>query len=305
MVVRRDAYVSGADARNLSWVAIPFHALSPAGDDVGMTRVLGFIRATHAAPTVVVTLVVTLLAFSLGWRGWPLLGVFLAVAIGQFSVGWSNDAFDAPLDVRSGRTEKPTVAYGIHPRHLWMAAGVALGMSCALSWYVAGVVGGSWHVFALAMAWLYNTVLSRTWWSWLPYALAFGSIPAFLTFGLNGEAPAWWLTLSCAIVGVSAHIANALPDVDMDRKAGVQGFVTSLGFDTASRLCWGLLALGTAILGVESFTTGIWLPVVLVVALVSAVAYARLSRSRTAIFNAILSVVIVQVLVLMAVAAFR
>jgi 4-hydroxybenzoate polyprenyltransferase len=272
-------------------------------NDGYMTRVWGFVRASHAAPTAVVTIVVTLLAVSLGWRGWPLAGVFLAVAVGQLSVGWSNDAFDAPLDVKSGRREKPTIAHGINPRQLWIAAGIALAISSAMSWYVAGAVGGSWHVFALAMAWLYNIALSRTWWSWLPYALAFGSIPAFLTFGLDGQAPAWWLTISCAIVGVSAHLANALPDLEMDRRAEVKGFVTSIGFGHASRLCWGLLILGTAILGVESYATSLWFPVVLVLALVSAGVYAKVSNSRTAIFNAILCVVVVQVLVVLAVAA--
>jgi 4-hydroxybenzoate polyprenyltransferase len=104
---------------------------------------------------------------------------------------------------------------------------------------------------------------------------------------------------------VSAHIANALPDLDMDRGAEVKGFVTILGFRNASRLCWALLVLVTVILGVESFTARLWLPGVLVAALLGAAAYARLSSSRTAIFNAILAVVIVQVLVLLAVAALR
>ena len=63
-----------------------------------MSRVVGFVRATHAGPTAAVTLVITLLALGLGWRGFGLAGVFLAVLIGQFSVGWSNDAFDAQFD---------------------------------------------------------------------------------------------------------------------------------------------------------------------------------------------------------------
>lgn len=270
-----------------------------------LSRLRGFVQASHAAPTVVVTLVVVLLAAGLGWRGWPLVGVLVAVAVGQLSVGWSNDAFDAPLDERSQRLDKPTVGMGISSRELWIAAAIALVISCAVSWLVAGLIGGSWHVFALIMAWLYNTVLSRTWWSWLPYALAFGSIPAFLTYGLNGQAPPLWLTAVCAMVGVSAHVANALPDLEMDRQAEVHGFVTSLGRSRATWLCWVLLVVGCLIVAAESFTVSIWFSVALGIALAGAALYARLSHSRTAMFNAILALVVVQVLVLLASVAVR
>lgn len=265
-----------------------------------MSRLRGFILASHAAPTAVVTVVVVLLAAGLGWSGWPLAGVFVAVVVGQFSVGWSNDAFDASLDKRSQRLEKPTVSLGITSRELWTAAVIALVISCALSWIVAGAIGGSWHVFALIMAWLYNIVLSRTWWSWLPYALAFGSIPAFLTYGLNGQAPSLWLSAACAIVGVSAHIANALPDLELDRQAKVKGLVTSVGHAGATRLSWILLTAGSVILAAESYTASVWFPVALGVALSGAALYATWSLSRTAMFNAILVLVVVQVLVLVA-----
>ncbi len=268
-----------------------------------MSRALGFVRATHAGPTAAVTLVITLLAWSLGWHGFSLVGILLAVLIGQCSVGWSNDAFDAPFDLRSGRRDKPTVAVGITAKALWIAAVCALAISCVLSWTVAGLVGGSFHVFALAMAWLYNTVLSRTWWSWLPYALAFGAVPAFLTYGLSGEAPQLWLPVAFAIVGVSAHIANALPDVDTDRAAGVRGFVISLGVVRATRLCWLLLLIGTAVLAWKSAQSSLWYPVALVVTLAGAGAYARMSKSRSATFNAILVCVVVEVVVLLASAA--
>jgi len=258
-----------------------------------------FVKASHAAPTAVVTVVVVLLAAGLGWRGWPLAGVLAAVLSGQLSVGWSNDAFDAPLDERSQRRDKPTVAMGISPQTLWVAAVIALVVSSALSWLVAGIIGGTWHVFALIMAWLYNTVLSRTWWSWLPYALAFGSIPAFLTYGLDGQPPAIWMTAVCAIVGVSAHIANALPDLEIDRQAEVKGFVTNLGKTNASWLCWILLALGSLILAVESSSVSVWFPLAIGITLAGAALYARFSKERTAMFNAILALVVVQVLVLL------
>lgn len=266
--------------------------------EMTVSRLMGFVRASHAAPTAVVTVVVVLMAAGLGWRGWPLAGVFVAVAVGQLSVGWSNDAFDAPLDSRSHRLDKPTVALGISPRDLWTAAVTALIASCIMSWLVAGWIGGSWHVFALAMAWIYNIALSRTWWSWLPYALAFGSVPAFLSFGLDGQAPALWLTLVCAIVGVSSHLANALPDLELDRQAEVKGFVIVAGRTSATWLCWILLVIGSVILAIEVSPVRGWIPIPLGVALAAAALYSRFSHRRTATFRAILALVVVQVLVL-------
>ncbi len=264
-----------------------------------MQTLVGFIKASHAAPTAAVTIVFTLFAWNLGWRGEQLLGVFVAVIAGQLSVGWSNDAFDAPTDREANRTNKPTLAYGIRPRSLWIAAFSALTLSCVMSWTVAGLIGGTFHVFALTMAWLYNTVLSRTWWSWLPYALAFGAVPAFLTFGFNGEPPQIWMVAIFAIIGVSAHIANALPDVESDKAAGLQGFVISLGSKKATTLCWGLLITGTLILAIVSSESSYWLPIILGITLASAGTYSWKSKSRQAIFSSILLVVILEIIVLL------
>jgi 4-hydroxybenzoate polyprenyltransferase len=264
-----------------------------------MKTLVGFVKASHAAPTAAVTIVFTLVAWTLGWRGAPLLGVFVAVLVGQLSVGWSNDAFDAATDLQGDRTNKPTLAYGIRPRSLWIAAFSALALSCVLSWIVAGAIGGTFHVFALAMAWLYNTVLSRTRWSWLPYALAFGAVPAFLTYGFNDQPPQIWMVAIFAIIGVSAHIANALPDIASDQAAGLQGFVISLGPKKAAALCWVLLITGTLILAIVSSESSDWLPIILASTLACAGLYAWKSKSHKAMFSAIIVVVIIEVVVLL------
>ena len=119
-----------------------------------------------------------------------LSGVLLAATVlfGQLSIGWSNDAADAASDLQADRTDKPTVSAGISARSLWAAASVALVLACVLSWSVAGPVGGSFHVLFVAMGWLYNVALSRTVWSWVPYAVGFGALPMFVYLGL-GDGP--------------------------------------------------------------------------------------------------------------------
>lgn len=205
-------------------------------------------RAAHLLPTIAVTGFITVLAGGIGWPLWRLPGLLLVVLAGQLSVGWSNDAHDADLDRRAQRLDKPTVQGAISTRLLWRLAILMLIASVAGSWLVAGWVGGSFHVLALIAAWAYNLRLSRTTWSWLAYAVAFGSVPAFLAFGLDGRPPAGWLVLVVGLIGVSAHLANAVPDLDADTRAGVGGVVVRLGSRPALILGWTLLGVSALVL---------------------------------------------------------
>ena len=261
------------------------------------------IRACHPLPTVAVTSVVTACGWSVGWR-WPaVVGVLLAVLLGQLSVGWSNDAIDADDDRRAGRAEKPTVAGRVTTRTLWVGAGVALVASAAQSWHVAGWTGGSFHVAAVLLAWTYNVRLSRTVWSWLPYALAFGCVPPFLTFGLDGSAPPWWLVAVFSVIGVSAHLANALRDVASDRAAGLGGAVVRWGPVTSARVGWVLLALGTLVLAAEAAHQSVLLLVLVLAGFISAQLYAVRSSSADAMFRGLLIAVAVDVVAVVIAAA--
>jgi 4-hydroxybenzoate polyprenyltransferase len=270
-----------------------------------MRTVLGFIKACHPLPTIAVSLVISAFGWSLGWTGLPLLAVFVTILVGQLSVGWSNDAHDANLDARTRRTTKPTVAQDVSAQALWMAAFTALLVSIILSWAVAGWLGGSFHVFAILMAWLYNIKLSRTALSWLPYSLAFGVMPAFLSFGLNDEPPTLWSVAVFAIIGVSAHLANAIPDVESDAAAGVRGIVIQLGARRSIILCWLLLALGSGILVAVSLAANPWLALLICVAFIFAVVFGSRSQHRKAMFYSLIAVVVVDVAALVIVTAIN
>ncbi|MEI6363786.1 MAG: UbiA family prenyltransferase [Actinomycetes bacterium] len=262
-----------------------------------MKRLRGFVSASHAPPTIAVTAVMGLFAWNIGWSGMPLALVCLAILVGQLSVGWSNDAFDSSSDVRAGRSEKPTVAGLVSPRALWVFACAALLVSSVLSWAVAGIIGGSIHVFALAMAWLYNVALSRTVWSWLPYALAFGVMPQFLFVGLDGDLGPWWTVAVFALVAVSAHLANALKDLDTDRSAGIDGLVVRLGARWSTLLCWLLLGTATGLLVVvaTAHSAAPWTATVLIVGFLAAVLFGSRSRRSSAMFLALLGVALLDV----------
>jgi len=268
-----------------------------------MRMTTGLFKASHPIPTIAVSLVISAFGWSLGWTGLSLLAVFMTILVGQLSVGWSNDAFDVSLDARIGRTSKPTVARDVSARALWLGAFTALLVAIASSWAVAGWLGGSFHIFAILMAWLYNIRLSRTAWSWLPYALAFGAMPAFLSFGLNDGPPTLWSVAVFAIIGVSAHLANALPDAESDAAAGVGGVVVALGNRRSVILCWLLLAIGSGILVVVSFAASAWLALIIFLAFVLAVIYGSCSHHRTAMFYSLIAMVAIDVAALVIVTA--
>ena len=236
-------------------------------------------RACHPLPTAAVTALATAFAAILGWRGVPLAGVAVCVLAGQLSVGWANDAHDAERD--RGREDKPAAAGAVAPRTLWLAALAALAAAIVLSIAVAGWAGAAFHVVALAAAWAYDLGLARTAWSWLPYAIAFACLPPFLSVGLDGAAPPWWLPISFAITAVAGHLANALPDIERDD----DGLAVRLGARRAAALAWALLAVGS---GIVALAMPAGLALVAVYVVVAAVA----RTGRVSTFHALIAIVL-------------
>jgi 4-hydroxybenzoate polyprenyltransferase len=192
-------------------------------------RVLGLARACHPGPALAVTGLVTALAAQCGRGVAGCVLVAAAALTGQLSVGWSNDALDATRDTAAGRTAKPIVAGAVSAGAVRTAAVVALVLCVPLS-FAAGVPAGLVHLGGVALAWAYNLRLKATVVSWLPYVVAFGVLPAFVTLGLPGHPwPVWWAVLASALLGLGAHLANVLPDIGADLATGVRGWPQRLG----------------------------------------------------------------------------
>lgn len=193
-------------------------------------RLRAWLRASHLAPTVTMTVVITGLCAAAGWPAGRLVLCALAALFGQLSIGWSNDAHDANLDHEVGRATKPVVQGLISEHMLRRAAFVMLLLSIVFSILAGGLLAGSFHVVAVLSAWLYNFQLSRTSWSWLPYAISFACLAPFATLGsTDPHWPALWLPVALSLIGIGSHAANALPDLERDRGAGVGGLATKLG----------------------------------------------------------------------------
>ncbi|MFL6240148.1 MAG: UbiA family prenyltransferase [Actinomycetes bacterium] len=197
--------------------------------------VLGLFLATHPGPTVAVVgyATATAAASGLGARS-ALLAV--AVLLGQASVGWSNDWIDAGRDIARARRDKPIprglVSRDVVRRGALIALTLCVPASFALGWR-AGIA----HLVAVLAAWSYNLGVKRTLASPLPYFVAFAMVPVVVAWALPAHPSApWRLVLASGLLGVSAHLPNAVEDLADDTATGVRGLPQRLG------VVWSMVA---------------------------------------------------------------
>jgi 4-hydroxybenzoate polyprenyltransferase len=235
-----------------------------------MRPVIALIRASHPEPTVMVTALAMALAVGTGRSGIGVLAVGAAVLAGQLSVGWHNDWLDAARDVAAGRPDKPVAAGAIARRTVGRAALTALIAAVPLS-LASGWRPGLAHLVAIALAWAYNARLKATLVSFVPYAVSFPLLVAFVTLGApHASWPPWWALVTAALLGCSAHLVNVVPDLADDLAAGVRGLPHRLG---RSRSVSATVALLMAATVVESFGPGHpgWWAVTAVIAVAAAI----------------------------------
>ncbi|MFC0037764.1 UbiA family prenyltransferase [Actinomadura rayongensis] len=192
-------------------------------------------RSCHPVPSLAVTALTTAYAAASGHSHRQRCLVAGAVLAGQASVGWCNDALDAKRDRASGRGGKPVADGAVPPGAVWGAAAGALAACVPLS-LAAGRRAGAAHLTGVAAAWAYDLGLKGTALSWLPYAAGFASLPAFVGLARPRDGADWTVVAASAVLGCGAHLADALPDLDMDRSNGVHGWPHRLGASRARAL---------------------------------------------------------------------
>jgi 4-hydroxybenzoate polyprenyltransferase len=210
-----------------------------------------FIAATHFPQALAMVLLMTVATAVCGGAWWSVVLVALASAAGQATVGWTNDVSDAKTDRAAGRTTKPTVRGSLRPEQLRVPILVSAALTIPLSFVAAGWVGGAAHILAVTSALVYNFWLSRTIWSWLPYAVSFALMTVFIAQAASPSLwPTWPVICLSVLVGVIAHLFNAIPDIDSDREMGLGGLAVALGKRGSIALAVALMALAVAMLAV-------------------------------------------------------
>lgn len=245
------------------------------------------VRACHPEPTVAVTTITAVLAASVHASPVRVGAAFLT---GQLSVGWSNDWVDADRDRAVGRADKPTVQ-GLSVTTVQVAALLAL-VACVPLSLLLGPRAGAAHLLAVLSAWLYNARLKATVLSFVPYALSFGLLPSVITLAAHSHhAAPWWATAAGSLLGVGAHGANVLPDLEDDLATGVRGLPQRLGRTRTTALSGTALVVATLLLvvGPGTSTLGLIAIALSVVVFGGGLVAARTPGSRAA-FLAVIAV---------------
>ncbi|MBU1226580.1 MAG: UbiA family prenyltransferase [Actinobacteria bacterium] len=210
---------------------------------------ISLLQASHFRPTLMVTAIATMLAVSAG-RGPGSVWVALAVLAGQLSVGWSNDYLDRDRDRLARRADKPIVAGRVAAKTVGIGAVVAALVCVPLS-MMSGWRAGLVHLAAVAVAWTYNGWLQSTVASAVPYTVAFGLLPSFVTLGLpEHPRPPAWVTIAAALMGTGAHFVNTLPDFAGDAATGVRGLTQRVGPGVSLFSAALLMAAATVVIAV-------------------------------------------------------
>src|SRR3954447_10268985 len=221
--------------------------------------------AGHSVASLLVTLRVTLAAATSGRTGRECLLVAATVLTGQVTVGWLDDVVDRNRDRQGGRQDKP-VAMG------WVDAGnVTFAIACAVLLLVPlsianGTEAGLAYLGAVLSAWTYSLFFKRTPLSWLPYAVSYGLLPAFLSYGglgggLHGAPPTLAITVLAALLGVGIHFLTTLRDLVQDNETRQRHLPLRIALRTgAATLLWvsvAYTALVAAGLLIAALTVGL------------------------------------------------
>lgn len=206
------------------------------------------LRACHPEPTAAVSGLTALLAVDAGLSLGRGVLVSLAVLTGQLTIGWSNDLIDARRDRAVQRADKPLATGALPESLVRLALAIAL-TACVVLSLLCGPWAGLVHlVLGVGAGLAYNGWLKRTVLSFLTYAVAFAILPAVVWLTLEpARLPPVWMMAAGALLGVGAHLVNALPDLADDARTGVRGLPHALGRARSQVLATGVLLAGSVV----------------------------------------------------------
>jgi 4-hydroxybenzoate polyprenyltransferase len=228
----------------------------PRPEGASVTRALRAARVVHPFPTLLNVLATAGLAFVADGSpdAWVLARMLIAMALIQCSIGAANDYADRHLDALT-KPSKPIAAGLVSP-----PAAAALAVGCAGGGaIVAATLGGAslgLAMLGLACGLAYDLRLKRSILSALPFMVAIPTLPLWVWATLDAwDAVLWWLLPLGALIGLSVHLVNTLPDIEDDARHGVRGLAHRLGRGRSMVLGWG--SFGAALLLSAALALGI------------------------------------------------
>jgi 4-hydroxybenzoate polyprenyltransferase len=243
-------------------------------------------------PCVAVTAFACALGASVGLGAARLVLLGVAILSGHLS----NDLVDAGLDRSAGRKDKP-LATGAATMSIVWTAFAAAALTCVVTSLALGWLPGVLHLIAVASAYSYDLALKSTLLSWSPFALSFGLLPAVVTTTLPDRPwPPVSLFVAGAALGIAAHLANTVKDIDADAATGVRGFPQRIGPRASLGLAAVLVAIGAVVIGLgrpHSVLTWVFAAAAVGSAIVAALGRRGTAFAATVVAAGLLVVVVV------------
>jgi len=193
------------------------------------SKLFALIRSCHPIPCLAVSSFAAVFGLGLGLSWDRSLFIFLLVLLQQVSVGLSNDWLDYEKDLLARRKDKPGTVGLVTTSELrtWSLAAAVVAQTSA---FYFGPAAAILMFVMLVSGWAYNLGMKANWSSAIPYLVGFGTVPIFV--GVSAPVAIWvepWVVLMSALLGLSAHFANVLPDIEADKINGVNALPHILG----------------------------------------------------------------------------
>ncbi len=214
-------------------------------------QVPALVRSAHPRQAVLLAVAVGVAAAIAGRPAREALVAGAAVLVAQLLLGLVNDVADERADVRSGASGKPVAEGALPAGNASFVAVVLLLLLVPLS-LQNGTVAGSTLLITVVVGFVHDRWLHRTWLSWLGWAVTFGLLPAFLSYGgwgggRHGGPPTVAITAVAAVLGVCVHFLTTLPDLVVDHQSGARNLPLLVALRTgAPRLLVGTVVVTLA-----------------------------------------------------------
>ncbi len=183
------------------------------------------LQSSHPKQAVVTALAVGLVALLSG-RPPEETGVVVAtVLLGQMVLGWHNDLVDRQRDRAHATAGKPIADGRLSTANAWTTLIIVALVVVPLA-ITTGITAGLFYLGGYLAVGMLGNVLFRTgplsFWSW---AVSFGMLPAYLSYGgwggqAEGAPPETAIVVLAALLGVGVHVLRSLWGLVADHEDG-------------------------------------------------------------------------------------